>query len=106
MSLELYCLAPKVSFSSAINNTEYSNMSITGAKIANSSPVSISVIGLGTFNSEPEQENRCEAAVVAALQAGYRFIDAVALYGCEEEVRRGIRKSGVPREEVVLCTKL
>merc|ERR1712228_892079 len=47
-----------------------------------------------------------ENAVLWALQAGYRLIDTAALYRNEASVGDGIRKSGVPREEVFVTTKL
>jgi 2,5-diketo-D-gluconate reductase A len=48
----------------------------------------------------------CEASVKTALQSGYRLIDTAAAYRNERAVGRGIRSSGVPREEVFLTTKL
>lgn len=47
-----------------------------------------------------------EHAVEAALRAGYRHIDTAYAYGNEKEVGKGIRASGVPREEIWLTTKL
>jgi len=48
----------------------------------------------------------CEAAVLAALEAGYRHIDTAALYGNEESVGAAIRESGIPREQIFVTTKL
>ena len=48
----------------------------------------------------------CEASVRSALEAGYRLIDTAAIYRNERAVGRGIRSSGVPREEIFLTTKL
>jgi diketogulonate reductase-like aldo/keto reductase len=48
----------------------------------------------------------CEAAVLAALEAGYRLIDTAAMYGNEESVGAAIRKSGIPREKIFVTTKL
>jgi len=48
----------------------------------------------------------CEAAVRAALEAGYRHIDTAAMYGNEESVGAAIRMSGIPRENVFVTTKL
>jgi diketogulonate reductase-like aldo/keto reductase len=48
----------------------------------------------------------CEAAVLAALEAGYRHIDTAAMYGNEENVGAAIRASGIPREKVFVTTKL
>ena len=41
-----------------------------------------------------------------ALQAGYRHIDTARVYGTEPAVARGIKKSGVPRDQIFLVTKL
>jgi len=48
----------------------------------------------------------CEAAVLAALEAGYRHIDTAALYGNEESVGAAIRMSGIPRKNIFVTTKL
>ena len=48
----------------------------------------------------------CEAAVLAALEAGYRHIDTAAVYGNEESVGAAIRTSGIPRDEIFVTTKL
>jgi diketogulonate reductase-like aldo/keto reductase len=47
-----------------------------------------------------------EAAVVAALEAGYRHIDTAWFYGNEQSVGAAIRASGIPRENVFVTTKL
>jgi diketogulonate reductase-like aldo/keto reductase len=65
--------------------------------------VSIPALGLGVFQSPPEQTT---AAVETALRAGYRLIDTAAAYDNEREVGEGIRNSGVDRDEVFLTTKL
>lgn len=60
--------------------------------------------GFGVFQiPDPAQ---CEQAVIEALQAGYRLIDTAAAYGNEEAVGRAVKKSGIPREELFLTTKL
>ena len=48
----------------------------------------------------------CGAAALAALETGYRHIDTASMYGNEESVGAAIRKSGIPREEVFVTTKL
>jgi diketogulonate reductase-like aldo/keto reductase len=48
----------------------------------------------------------CEAAALAALEAGYRHIDTAAMYGNEESVGAAIRMSGIPRENIFVTTKL
>lgn len=67
--------------------------------------------GLGTFQVDPKiyPEGSIKASVRAALDAGYRHLDAALAYGWGE-VERGIgealRESGIPREEVFVVTKL
>src|SRR5689334_4655414 len=60
-------------------------------------------IGFGTWQLTGR---RAYDSVRYALQAGYRHIDTATLYGNEAEVGRGLRGSGLPREEVFLTTKL
>lgn len=66
-------------------------------------PKSIPPIGFGTW---PLKGAECAAAVENALKAGYRLIDTAAMYRNEREVGEGIRRSGVPRDEVFLVTKV
>ena len=65
--------------------------------------VEMPTLGLGVFQSAPEDTS---AAVEAALCGGYRHIDTAAVYGNEREVGEGIRRSGVPREEIFVETKI
>ncbi|MGO4432848.1 aldo/keto reductase [Paenarthrobacter sp. RAF9] len=65
--------------------------------------VTMPALGLGVFQSAPEQTT---AAVEAALAVGYRHIDTAAAYGNEREVGQGIRKSGLDRSEVFIETKV
>jgi 2,5-diketo-D-gluconate reductase A len=44
--------------------------------------------------------------VAAAIEVGYRHIDTAAAYGNEREVGEGLRRSGVPREDVFVETKV
>ncbi len=66
--------------------------------------VEIPRLGLGVFRAKDGEETA--NAVRWALEAGYRHIDTAAVYGNEEGVGKGIRDSGVPREEIFLTTKL
>jgi len=59
-------------------------------------------IGLGTW---PMDDAEAGAAVVHALQAGYRLIDTAENYHNEEGVGEGIRRAGIPRAEVFVTTK-
>ena len=60
--------------------------------------------GFGVFQV-PEAEV-CEQAVSDALEVGYRLIDTAEAYFNEEAVGAAIRKSGIPREELFITTKL
>lgn len=60
-------------------------------------------LGLGTFRLSPED---CERAVATALECGYRLVDTANVYMNERAVARGIAASGVPRDQVVVQTKL
>ncbi|MCZ4608845.1 aldo/keto reductase [Streptomyces sp. Lzd4kr] len=63
----------------------------------------IPAIGLGTW---PMDDAQAEQAVADALDLGYRLVDTATNYRNETGVGRGIAASGVPREEVVVTTKL
>ncbi|KAI0474296.1 aldehyde reductase 1 [Xylaria cf. heliscus] len=64
---------------------------------------SIPVVGLGTWQSSP---NEVAVAVEHALRCGYRHIDAAACYGNETEVGEGIRASGISRSNIFITSKL
>ena len=67
------------------------------------SGLELPVVGLGTYALHG---NTCINAVRTALECGYRLIDTASMYGNEREVGEGVRASGVPREKVVVQTKL
>ncbi|KAG0059206.1 aldo/keto reductase [Linnemannia elongata] len=69
-----------------------------------SSGHSIPRLGLGVYQAEEGRET--ENAVLWALQAGYRHIDTATIYGNEKSVGNAIRKSGIPRNEIFVTTKL
>ncbi|WP_435303952.1 aldo/keto reductase [Streptomyces phaeoluteigriseus] len=60
-------------------------------------------IGLGTW---PMDDAQAEQAVAGALGLGYRLIDTATNYRNETGVGRGIARADVPREEIVVTTKL
>jgi diketogulonate reductase-like aldo/keto reductase len=66
--------------------------------------VEMPILGFGVFQISDLEE--CERSVVDAIQTGYRLIDTAASYGNEEAVGRAIQRSGVPREELFITTKL
>lgn len=66
--------------------------------------VEMPILGFGVYQIPDAAE--CEKSVLTALEAGYRSIDTASAYGNEEAVGRAIRKSGIPREEIFITTKL
>lgn len=66
--------------------------------------IKMPLLGLGVFQVPNTDE--CERAVLEAIESGYRLIDTAAAYMNEEAVGRAIKKSGVPRDELFITTKL
>lgn len=65
--------------------------------------VRMPILGYGVYQVTQEE---CERCVLDALKAGYRSIDTAQSYFNEEQVGNAIKKSGVPREEIFLTTKI
>lgn len=65
--------------------------------------IKMPMAGIGTFLLTPDE---AEASVLSALQCGYRLIDTANAYVNEKAVGRAMRKSGIPRDEIFLETKL
>jgi diketogulonate reductase-like aldo/keto reductase len=66
--------------------------------------VEIPIIGFGVFQiTDPDE---CVRGVVDAIETGYTHIDTAASYRNEEAVGKGIRESGIAREDLFLTTKL
>ena len=65
--------------------------------------VEVPTMGFGVFEVDPAET---EEAVTDALRAGYRHIDTASMYGNEEGVGRGLKASGVDRDEVWVTTKV
>jgi diketogulonate reductase-like aldo/keto reductase len=65
--------------------------------------IEVPTIAIGVFEVEPGET---EETVADALAAGYRHVDTAAAYGNEEEVGRGLARSGVDRDEVWVTTKV
>ncbi|MFJ4205311.1 aldo/keto reductase [Streptomyces sviceus] len=63
----------------------------------------IPAIGLGTW---PMDDAEAERAVATALESGYRLVDTATNYRNETGVGRGVAAAGVPREEILVTTKL
>jgi len=62
------------------------------------------ILGSGVFQVTDLAE--CERSVVDAIGTGYRLIDTAASYMNEEAVGKGIKRSGVPRDQLFITTKL
>ncbi|EHA27149.1 hypothetical protein ASPNIDRAFT_170262, partial [Aspergillus niger ATCC 1015] len=62
-------------------------------------------VGLGTFQGDAGNRGVKEA-VLQALRCGYRHIDTATAYGNEIEVGEAIKESRIPREEIIVTTKL
>ena len=65
--------------------------------------IKMPILGYGVYQVTKDE---CERCVLDALKAGYRSIDTAQSYCNEEEVGSAILKSGVPREEIFLTTKV
>ena len=61
-------------------------------------------LGLGVFKIDDEAE--CERVVLEALELGYRHIDTAMIYRNEAAVGRALAKSGIPRDELFVTTKV
>ncbi|MFD1178385.1 aldo/keto reductase [Paenibacillus puldeungensis] len=73
-------------------------------KVILNNGVEMPILGFGVYQIPDAME--CEQSVYDALMAGYRLIDTAAAYQNEEAVGRAIKRSGVPREEIFVTTKL
>jgi len=72
-------------------------------KIILNNGTKIPIVGFGTYKSE--QQEGIES-VKCAISNGYSLIDTAAFYGNEVAVGKGIKASGVSREEIFITTKL
>lgn len=68
-----------------------------------SNGLNMPAVGIGTFKMTSAQ---AEAAVLCALSNGYRMIDTAQAYMNERAVGRAVKKSGVPREDIFISTKI
>lgn len=65
--------------------------------------IKMPMVGLGTYLLTPDE---AEASCICALDSGYRLIDTANAYVNEKAVGRAMKKSGLPRQEIFLETKL
>lgn len=68
-----------------------------------SNGIEMPILGYGVYQVTPEE---CERCVSDALSVGYRMVDTAQAYANEEGVGRAVKKSGIPREELFLVTKV
>jgi diketogulonate reductase-like aldo/keto reductase len=73
-------------------------------KIVLNNGVAMPILGFGVFQIDDLAE--CERSVHDAIDVGYRLIDTAASYGNEQAVGNAIKRSGVPRNELFVTTKL
>jgi len=73
-------------------------------KVILNNGVEMPILGFGVY--QITDADVCEQCVYNALMTGYRLIDTAASYQNEEAVGRAIKRSGVPREEIFVTTKL
>lgn len=73
-------------------------------KIKLNNGIEMPILGFGVF--QVTDEAQCERSVIDAIETGYRLIDTAASYLNEEAVGRGIKRSGIAREELFITTKL
>ena len=65
--------------------------------------IKMPIMGFGTWDLQGKE---CEQSVLEALGLGYRLIDTAQMYGNEREVGNALKKSGIPREELFITTKI
>ena len=85
------------------NKKDNENGGIIMEYITLSNGIKMPVLGYGVYQVTKEE---CEQCVLDALDAGYRSIDTAQSYFNEEEVGAAIRKSGVPRADIFLTSKV
>ena len=73
-------------------------------KLTLNNQVTIPLTGLGVYQINNLDE--CEHTVLNALKMGYRLIDTAACYGNEKAVGKAIKKSQIPREDIIISSKV
>jgi len=71
-----------------------------------SSGHSVPSVAFGTYEPNELRRQNITESVLAAIRTGYRCIDTAWKYGTEKPVGEAIRRSGVPREQMFLITKV
>lgn len=73
-------------------------------KVVLNNGVEMPILGFGVFQVPELKE--CENGVLNAIETGYRLIDTAASYMNESAVGTALKKSGIPREDLFITTKL
>lgn len=68
-----------------------------------SNKVQMPILGFGTSGVRGEKGKE---AILTAIQSGYRMIDTASIYNTEREVGEAVMRSGIPRDEIFITTKL
>ena len=68
--------------------------------------VKMPILGFGVFQMTDLRKSANDAFTTRSRRGGYRLIDTAASYENEEAVGKGIKRSGVPRQELFITTKL
>ncbi len=68
-----------------------------------SNQVEIPAIGFGTYKAVNGEDS---TVICQALEAGYRYLDTASMYENEPAIGQAIQESGIPREELFLCSKV
>ncbi|MBP2831532.1 aldo/keto reductase [Aquimarina sp. U1-2] len=76
---------------------------MTDLKTTSRNGINMPLVGFGTYQLSTEE---AETSVTEALKAGYRHIDSAEGYKNEKGTGNAIKKSGIPRKEIFLTTKL
>ncbi|AFV90922.1 MAG: aldo/keto reductase [Acidipropionibacterium acidipropionici] len=76
---------------------------MTPSDVADEARIQVPPLSFGTWQLDDDAAARC---VAGALRDGYRMVDTGMRYHNEYGVGRGVRESGVPREEITVVTKL
>lgn len=76
----------------------------TVPKVVLNNGVEMPMLGFGVYQVPDAEE--CERSVYEALVAGYRLLDTAAAYRNEEAVGKAIKRSGIPRKDLFVTTKL
>ena len=60
-------------------------------------------IGFGTYKTTT---GNTADVLRTAIEAGYRYFDTASFYGNEEDIAAAVRESGIPREKIMLASKV